>query len=244
MPSFQSTRAAEIGGELRNPGEVTFPRRAFLLTSAVAGLAGSRITKQEREIAPKLAAEFVVRETLQRRRPNLRCRCRITAVPVSTAKIEHRYGIVRVERKRPFVGVDRLSPPADAGVSRSQLKPAHGVRLNDLGLLQQQRHALIEPLQRFEGNRQAIAVFTARQVIGLAKAALRLRPVLVILRPVAQTIPRQRGVFGIDVADVAIKFLAELAVALPDILPLCASSRSSIMTFYSWRTSCEMSSAP
>jgi hypothetical protein len=30
---------------------------------------------------------------------------------------------------------------------------------------------------------------------------------------VAQTIPRQRGVFGIDVADVAIKFLAERAMA-------------------------------
>jgi hypothetical protein len=39
---------------------------------------------------------------------NLRRHCYITAVPVSAAKVEHRHGIVWVERKRPLVGVDRL----------------------------------------------------------------------------------------------------------------------------------------
>jgi hypothetical protein len=79
---------------------------------------------------------------------------------MSTAEVEHRDGMFWVEHKHPLIYFDNLWPPK-AGMSGSQLKSAHCIRLNDESLRPQQRHALIGLTYLIGDNRQAIALIAA-----------------------------------------------------------------------------------
>ena len=108
---------------------------------------------------------------------------------MSAAEIEHRQVVVGIQRERILIGVDGLRGLAKIAVGRAELKPAHGVRLDALGLFAQDWQALFKPTEKIEGGPETVAVVTARQIVGLPKTALRLGPVRFILRPVPKAIP-------------------------------------------------------
>ncbi len=92
-------------------------------------------SEQPWKITSYLGGQFVVGEALYRRRPDLRCRRGIAAIPMGAPKVEHRDGIVWIERERFLICLDSLRPATEAMVRRSNRKPAHGVGLDSLSLL-------------------------------------------------------------------------------------------------------------
>ncbi len=128
-------------------------------------------------------------EAVDGRRPNCQSLNLLPAVPVSAAEIEHRQIVIGIQRERLLIAVNGLRGLAKVAVGRAELKPAHGVRLDALGLFAQDWQALFKPTEKVEGGPKAVAVVTARQIVGLPKTVLSLGPVRFILRPVPKAIP-------------------------------------------------------
>ena len=75
-----------------------------------------------------------IRKAVDGCRPNRQSLNLLAPVPVSTSKIEHRQIVIGIQREGLLIGVDGLRGLAKIAVSRAELKPAHGIRLNALGL--------------------------------------------------------------------------------------------------------------
>ncbi len=128
-------------------------------------------------------------EAVDGRGPNRQSLNLLPPVPVSAAEIEHRQIVVGIQREGLLIGVDGLRGLAKNAIGHAELKPAHGVRLDALGLFAQDRQALFKPPEKVEGGPETVAVVTARQIVGLPKTELSLNPVRFILRPVPKAIP-------------------------------------------------------
>ena len=145
--------------------------------------------KKKRHVTSEFGGEFVIWEAIDGHRPNRHSLDRLPPVPASTAEIEHREIIIGIQREGLFIGVDSLCGLAKIAVCSAKLKPAHGVRLDVLGLFAQDWQTLFKPTEKVEGGAETVAVVTAHQIVGLPKTGLSLDPVRIILRPVPKSIP-------------------------------------------------------